>query len=80
MAITATGSTVQGLVVGMPSQCYVSGTFNIVPSLYVVNGTPDAVVTSSKSGDIAYNIATGSFYGAKTTGGSTWFNIGSRGA
>jgi hypothetical protein len=80
MAITTTGSTVKGLVKGLPSQCYVSGANNIVPSLYVVAGTPDGVVTSSRAGDVAYNIDTGSFFGAKTTGGSTWFNIGSRGA
>jgi hypothetical protein len=81
MAIITTGSTVQGLVKGMTfKQAVVSGTYNVVPGMIVVNGNPDAVVTSAYAGQIAYNIGTGSNYMAKTLGGSTWFNIGSRAA
>jgi hypothetical protein len=44
----------------------------------VVDGNPNGVVTSVMSGLIAYDISTGSNWMAKTTGGSTWFAIGSR--
>jgi hypothetical protein len=78
MAIITTGSTVVGLVKGLTNtQVVASGANNIVPGLIVVNGNPDGVVTSAIAGEIAYNIATGSNFMAKTTGGSTWFNIGS---
>jgi hypothetical protein len=78
MAVTTTGSTVQGLVKGLTErQAVVSGAYNIVPGMIVVVGNPDAVVTSAKAGLIAYDISTGSNFMAKTTGGSTWFNIGS---
>jgi hypothetical protein len=78
MAIITTGSTVIGLVKGLPrTEVVVSGTNIIVPDMIIVNGNPDGVVTSNIAGLIAYNIATGSNFMAKTTGGSTWFNIGS---
>lgn len=81
MAIITTGSTVQGLVNGMThTQVVVSGTYNIVPGIIIVNGTPNGVVTSARAGEIAYDIGTGSNFMAKTTGGSTWFYIGSRAA
>jgi hypothetical protein len=81
MAITTTGSTVQGLVKGMTErQAVVSGTYNIVPGQIVVVGNPNGVVTSAYAGVIAYDISTGSNFMAKTTGGSTWWNIGSRAA
>jgi hypothetical protein len=75
MAITTTGSTVQGLVKGMEQNCFVSGTFNIVPNLLVVNGDPNTKVTGAMSG-IAYDIGTGEYYimlGTNVSaGGSTW--------
>jgi carbonic anhydrase len=76
MAVLTTGSTVLGCIKGMNSYTYASGTYNIVPDLYVVQGNPNAKVTSTKVSGLAYDISTGEVYIAVGTnvsaGGSTW--------
>lgn len=72
MAITTTGSTVQGLVKGMDHECFVSGTYNKVPNMTVVIGNPDGKVTSPVVSGIAYDIGTHEYYLGGAAGGSTW--------
>jgi hypothetical protein len=85
MAIVTTGSTVQGLIPGMTrAMSYGSsdlggGSVVGLPEyLIIVNGNPDAVVTAVIGSQLAYDPFNSKLYMAKTTNGSTWFNVGSR--
>lgn len=74
MAVTTTGSTVQGLVPGLARGMI--GSPDIPPSLLVL-GDPDGVVTSVTGSDIALDNTNGQFYMAQTVGGSAWIKLGS---
>jgi len=78
MAVLTTGSTLLGLNDGLVSQANASGTYMVegIPKLLVVQGDPNAIVTSNQLSGIAYDISTGEYYIALGTnmsaGGSTW--------
>ena len=75
MAVTTTGSLVLGTVKGMADHLVNAG--KSFPSITYVVGNPDAVLTSVTGSDIAVDATNGNYYIAKTTGGSTWYSLGS---
>lgn len=75
MAVITTGSAVYGLVPGLGVHLKGSGTS---PVLTYVFGNPDGVVTCVNGSDIAVDKTNGNYYMSKTTGGSTWYNLGSK--
>lgn len=76
MAVSTTGSTVQGLVPGLKAGCLPSGTYALIkPHMLYGWGNPDKVVTNVTGSDVFYDFAGGNFYmGDKTNGagGSSW--------
>jgi hypothetical protein len=76
MAIVTTGSSVNGLIRGLSN--HFAGSGGGFPELQFVNGNPDGVVTAVKVSGLAVDVAGAKVYMAKVTGGSTWFNVGSR--
>ena len=75
--MTGTGSTVYGLQVGMDKALKGSGANGAAQIVYVL-GNPNGVVTCVNGSDIAVDQTNGNYYISKTTGGSTWYNIGSK--
>jgi hypothetical protein len=70
-----TGSLVAGTVRGLADHLENAG--YSYPSIFYVKGNPDAVLTAVAGSDIAVDATNGKYYIAKTTGGSTWYSLGS---
>jgi len=68
MAITTTGSTVQGLIQGLAG-----GVSNTFGKILNVNGNPDGKVSWTPLSGIAYDVDNGTFYMYK--GGSSWSGL-----
>jgi len=74
MAVTTTGSTIQGLAPGLARGLIGSP---VIPPMVLVLGDPDGVVTSVTGSDIAFDNTNGNIYISQVVGGSTWISLGS---
>jgi len=76
MAVTTTGSTVQGTVKGMAHHLNLSGN-SVAETITFITGDPDGVVTSTTGSDVAYDGANGQYYMSQGANGSAWIKLGS---
>jgi len=77
MAVTTTGSTVQGLTQGLAQGLVgnVATNINSISDLIVVTGDPDEIVTSVTGSNVAYDVVGKELYMSTVVGGSTWVQL-----